>query len=47
MVVTRFDSLRDQLILSGLLAAYDFRPLCFEHISLFRFVYLHPDEMPS
>jgi hypothetical protein len=43
MVVTRFDTKRDRLTLSGPLAAYDFKPLCLEHISPFRFVYLHPD----
>jgi hypothetical protein len=46
MVVTRFAAKRDHLVLSGPLATYGFTPLCYEHISPFRFVYLHPDCAP-
>ncbi len=42
-VVTRFDGKRDRLALSGPLAAYEFQPLCYELVSPFRFVCLHPD----
>ncbi len=45
LVVTGFDVTKDQLVTDqGPLAAYGFAPQLFEHVSPFRFVYLHPDD---
>lgn len=44
MVITYFAPKRDRLTLCGPLAAYNFEPQCFEHMSPFRFVYLHPHD---
>ncbi|WP_370400943.1 hypothetical protein [Sulfitobacter sp. JB4-11] len=45
MIVTGFDAAHDRLEVSGgILGRYGFKPLIFEHLWPFRFVYVHPDD---